>query len=229
MAYYPMSRLVFSILVAAVVLLPLPLAGLPQWAWTSYAVIIGALLLASSLVHDQAEISLAARRLAIPLGLCLAFCLYVGYQTLPHSAGNWEHPLWEATAAALPGNQIVNSLALDRSVTLDALTRFVAYLGTFWLAFLFGGSSRNASLMLKCFAMAAATYAIYGLIVFSFLGNGTVLWFEKYTYLDDLTATFILAYPVNADTHYMLGAPNRRSRVQRRSAPQPRPRSPAMI
>ncbi len=39
----------------------------------------------------------------------------------------------------------------------------------------------------------------------------------------------ILAYPVNADTHYMLGAPNRRSRVQRRSAPQPRPRSPAMI
>ena len=38
-----------------------------------------------------------------------------------------------------------------------------------------------------------------------------------------------LAYPVNADTHYMLGAPNRRSRVQRRSAPQPRPRSPAMI
>ena len=41
--------------------------------------------------------------------------------------------------------------------------------------------------------------------------------------------TFMLAYPVNADTHYMLGAPNRRSRVQRRSAPQPRPRSPAMI
>ena len=39
----------------------------------------------------------------------------------------------------------------------------------------------------------------------------------------------MLAYPVNADTHYMLGAPNRRSRVQRRSAPQPRPRSPAMI
>ena len=39
----------------------------------------------------------------------------------------------------------------------------------------------------------------------------------------------LLAYPVNADTHYMLGAPNRRSRVQRRSAPQPRPRSPAMI
>ena len=38
-----------------------------------------------------------------------------------------------------------------------------------------------------------------------------------------------LAYPVNADTHYMLGAPNRRSRVQRRSAPQPRPRSPEMI
>ncbi len=42
-------------------------------------------------------------------------------------------------------------------------------------------------------------------------------------------AKLILAYPVNADTHYMLGAPNRRSRVQRRSAPQPRPRSPAMI
>ncbi len=47
---------------------------------------------------------------------------------------------------------------------------------------------------------------------------------DNYTF-----AHSFLAYPVNADTHYMLGAPNRRSRVQRRSAPQPRPRSPAMI
>ena len=46
---------------------------------------------------------------------------------------------------------------------------------------------------------------------------------------DNVEPGIILAYPVNADTHYMLGAPNRRSRVQRRSAPQPRPRSPAMI
>jgi len=38
-----------------------------------------------------------------------------------------------------------------------------------------------------------------------------------------------LAYPVNADTHYMWGASIRRNRARRRLAPQRRPRCQATI
>ncbi len=186
-----MSRSIFVVFVAAVSLLPLPFAGVHDWAWTSYAMAVGLLLLGTLFVHDRAEVAFAARRLAIPLGLGLGFCLYVGYQAVFFGSGPWQHPLLAAAAAALPERTVANSVALDGAVTLDALTRLLAYLGTFWLAHLFARSSDRATVMLRCFVLTATAYSVYGLIEFAFLGNTSILWFDKYAYLDDLTATFI--------------------------------------
>ncbi len=187
-----MDTVVFRLFLAGVITLPLALAGVPQFAWTSYSVVIGLLLCLGLFASGITGSSNEARKIAVPLALNLVFCAYVAFQAIswPVNTG-LQHPVWAAAAIALPGTPMANSLALDSTATLDALTRFLAYTGTFWLAFLFARSSQRASQMLKVFVIAAASYATYGLIVFSFFDNTTVLWFEKYTYLPDLTSTFI--------------------------------------
>ena len=53
--------------------------------------------------------------------------------------------------------------------------------------------------------------------------------FDAAVGIDPHNRSLNLAYPVNADTHYMWGASIRRNRARRRLAPQRRPRCQATI
>ena len=187
------GRRLFWILVAVVLLMPLPFGAVHPVPWSLAAAVIGCLLLAWALCVLFRDLPYRPgmarlRHATVPFGLVL---LWAGLQSL---GGDWvpaalRHPLWDQAGAAL-GVSIGGAISIDPWASLTGIVRLASYAAVFWLAFHLVRSDRQARRFMQVFVTAAALYAAYGLIV-HLNGLELVLWHRKTAYLESLTSTFI--------------------------------------
>lgn len=181
----------FRLLLAVVLLAPLPLGSQRPWAWTLMAVLVGGVLAVWSLLvlTGRARAPVPMARLG---GLALAFVpvlVWAFLQILTAMPESWWHPLWAEASAAL-GMAPEGRISLDPERTLTALMRLACHGGIFWLAVQLGRDRARAREALVAVAVGGTLYAIYGLVVY-FSGWERILWLEKWAYRGDLTSTFV--------------------------------------
>ncbi len=183
--------MIFWTLIALVVLAPLPFASVPAWSWGLIACITGILLIAwaARLVIDGESPPVGLRRIW-PFVLLFGFTIaWAATQVLPVTPASWHHPLWRSVAEAL-GHAGDGSVSLNPFATRTALVRLLAYAGVFWLSLQYCRSPRRAWQAIYALAIAGLVYSVYGLIV-EFSGTKMILWYDKNSYRDDLTSTFV--------------------------------------
>ncbi len=189
------NMLLFRLLLAVVVLAPLPLASNRPWAWSLLAVVTGVLCGSWAVLVPlgAARAPMPFRRLwavAVPFLMVLAWAFLQTSGLLPPSL--W-HSLWQGAGPVLEGasgGALSGMVSADPALTRAAILRMATYGAIFWLAVQLGRERVRAREGLVTVAVAGTVYALYGLIVY-FSGNHTILWLEKWAYTDDLTATFV--------------------------------------
>ena len=182
---------IFRLLVAMVLIAPLPFGAFPAWAWASMAGCTGALLLGWGILAAAGHVPVVRppHRLwwcAAPFALAMFWAVF---QTVPFSPAAWHHPLWRSAAEAL-GTSRTGSISLDPAASRESIVRIASYAGIFWLAFQCCRDRERSRSVLTAVAMGCAGYALYGLVV-KFSGTDTILWFEKTAYHDLVTGTFV--------------------------------------
>lgn len=185
------ERTIFWLLIAVVVLSPLPLGSHRPWAWSLVGAAVGALLVAWAVaLHlGRAQIAVPARKLAWPAAAFTLVFVWAGVQAFVPIPLDWAHPLWAEAQRAL-GQPVSPRISLDASLTSAALFRLAAYVGVFWLATQLGRDRARARAAIIALVLAGMAYALYGLSM-HFLGIERILWLEKWAYVGDLTATFV--------------------------------------
>lgn len=191
------NTLVFRLLLALVVLAPLPLGANRPLAWTALAVGVGVLLCVwtALIAARRAHAPVPLARMAPAVILFGAAMLWAVVQALPGTPEAWHSPVWREAAAALAtgsgtGPAVAGRIALDPGGVGRALMQMLAYAGIFYLAVQLGRDRSRAREGLVVVALAGVVYASYGLIV-HFSGAERILWLEKWAYRGDLTSTFV--------------------------------------
>jgi O-antigen ligase len=171
---------------------PLPFASARPWAWGLLALLMGLLVAALALAEIIGEGG-ERQRLRPLLAPAVLFTLTLAWgcvQCLPWTPESWQHPLWQEAARLLPAQSVQPSISIDRSASWTALLRLLTYGAVFWVAFRCARESAWARRLVAWGAAIAMIYACWGLAVY-WTGNGSVLWFAKWAYRDDLTSTFV--------------------------------------
>ncbi|NKN34564.1 O-antigen ligase family protein [Marichromatium bheemlicum] len=161
--------------------------------WTQlYGVLIGVALIVFVVGRWQARRPLPAvpRLLWLAGGLVAGVACWGAVQAVPGLWPGAQHPLWAETAAllALPG--LSGALSLDPAQSLLVAGRYLTYLGFGLLVVWHGRHRRHALLLLKLFVAVQGLYALYGLVIY-YSGLETILWFDKTSYREVLTSTFV--------------------------------------
>jgi O-antigen ligase len=184
--------LVFRLLLALVLLAPLPLGANRPWAWSLLALSLGGLVGVWSLMVLAGRCRAPApvvrlTPVVVLFGLTLAWAALQA-TGLPPAA--WWHPLWAETTAALGLGKPFGAVSIDPERTLTAIMRLTSYGLVFWLSVQLGRDRSRAHEALAAVAIAGLIYAVYGLTM-HFAGWERILWLEKWAYTGDLTATFV--------------------------------------
>lgn len=185
-------RIVFYGLLVLIALAPIPFGSNRPWAWSLLAISVGVLVLLDAIAAGLDPIrgeSRFMRRIVMPVVLFVLVVTWIVLQATPDTLINLAHPIWAEVSAQL-GLPLPNYVTISPEKTLDALMVLLAYAGVFWLAARHGRDRKNASKMLKFFVAVSTCYAIYGLVVY-FGGWEKILWYDKTSYRDSLTSTFI--------------------------------------
>lgn len=187
----PGHRVLFPLLMALVVLAPLPFAAQRPWAWTLLAGWVGLMLVAWAGLGwaGLARAAIPTQRLLpilVPFTLTL---IWATLQTQSWLPADWHHPLWREAAAALGDNRL-GAISADPTLTWTAILRCLSFGGVFWLAVQLGrhrGRARQAVILIAISATAQALYAI----ILQAIGSETILWFDKWAYRGDMTGSFV--------------------------------------
>ncbi|VAW12769.1 hypothetical protein MNBD_ALPHA09-432 [hydrothermal vent metagenome] len=170
---------------------PLPLASNRPAIWGANAILVAVLLIWTTLWGNSRP-----RAGGVPLGRiwfpATAFFAVAGWlalQALPFAPAVLIHPAWDEAARVL-GAPIAGSISVTPADTLIMLLRFLTYGAFFWCALQLTRSWRRALLLVYVFFAMTIVYAIYGLVLDA-IQSTTILWYEKWTYLDVVTATFV--------------------------------------
>lgn len=185
------ERLVFPPLLLLVLLSPLPLASVIDWAWALLAVLTGVLLAiwAAATAWRGEPPPVSGNRIWLPLILFAAAAMWAGVQMTSSTPPQWHHPVWAETAKILSA-EVAGSISIDVYETGSALLRLLGYGGVFWLSLQCCRNRNNARFALYAMAGAQLAYAAYGLAV-QFSGEPMILWYRKISYLEDVTSTFV--------------------------------------
>lgn len=186
------DALVFRLLLSVTLLSPLPFASNRPWAWSLLAVLVGILLVVWSyrVATGKSRVAVPFARLwpvAVPFGLVLGWAAMQTSSAMPEHL--W-HPMWGEAFAALGRTPPTGAISVDPGRTATAILRLASYAGIFWLAVQLGRDRALAREAMIAFCAAETVYALYGLIV-HFSGWENILWFPKWAYPHDLTATFV--------------------------------------
>jgi hypothetical protein len=188
------GRWQFRLLIALVLLAPIPLGCVYPLASAVLAAATAALMLwngLAGLLPRQREgcVFPNARPAFWPIAApFLAAAFWAAVQASPSTPVAWHHPLWaqaaDALGAALPG-----AVSIDPFETLSALMRLLSYGGVFWLSWRLCRTPGRAETALLSMAAAGGIYAAYALFsVFS--GTDLVLWYPKTVYSGMASGTF---------------------------------------
>lgn len=171
------------------VLSPLPIGAVNQWAWATLAVAVGALLCLWAIeVWRGAPVPRLAPFLPA-LALFAAALLWAAAQAWPGMPASLHHPFW-ATAANALDVPVAGTISANPAATLQGLVRLMTYAAILFLALVHCRDPSRARAVVASAAAAASVYGAYGLVVF-LGGFETILWFPKTAYLGDLTGPMV--------------------------------------
>ncbi len=183
--------MIFKLLIALVMLAPLPFASVYPWSTSLMALVVGLLLVAW-----RAELLIKGRRPAFGLrstwpfmALFGAAVIWAAIQAVTGGPDGWNNPLWLKASDAL-GRPLDGAVSINPEATLTALMGLLTYGGVFFLSLQYCRRIENARRVVKAVAFVGFLYAVYGLWV-AVTGSRTILWYNKFAYLDDLTSTFV--------------------------------------
>lgn len=174
------------------------LAQAPFWFGSNSPVSWGLNALAAGILVVGYELALFAGAKPHPVRIgrlapeAAAFVLVVAWIAVQMSTWTpeaWHHPIWQMAAEAL-GTPIAGSITISPDLTFLALLRLMTAAAVFWLALQFGRDPLFAQRLVRAIAVIGVLYALYGVLSFMLTPN-TILIFEKNTYLDSVTSTFI--------------------------------------
>jgi O-antigen ligase len=174
---------------ASVILLPLGLGGnrpIPL-GLTQIGLAISALCL--WLGRADLPPLMLPKRIVIALMLCGMTLLWAALQMQPFVPDGWVHPLWAETAKILPV-PVHGVIALMPEDGWVGLMRLTTYILCGMLAYIFGQDATKARQFHTAFLITGMAICLYGLVVYM-LNTKSILWFDKWAYQDDLTATFV--------------------------------------
>lgn len=128
-------------------------------------------------------------RLRWALGLFAIVVFWAWVQTQYFVPASWMHPLWKESAGVLK-IPLRGAISISPEDSFYGLDRLVTYIAVGLLGFVLGQDPSRARRLAQALWLAGATICAYGLIVYVF-GAHKILWFDKWAYEDDLTATFV--------------------------------------
>jgi len=117
---------------------------------------------------------------------CVVAFIFVQTLNLGPDSGN---PVW-SEIEALTGTLVADSISVNPYDTRTAMMRLLTYGGIFWLAFSVAGNGQKTWKQIRLFTYATLIYAAYGIVVY-FSGNETILWYQKWAYMGELTSVFV--------------------------------------
>ena len=189
------TRALFFLLLASVILAPLPQGARESWAASLDVAWVGGLLLLAAgiaLFRGSGALGNAGAwrpELRLPAALFAATCTWALVQWSPWTPSALHHPLW-ADAAGTLGQVLPGRISLNPGATLAALVQLLAYGVVFGLALALGRDRARAQLGLRVFVYASLAYAVYGIAAF-FASSEYTLWFGKRMNIYSLTSTFV--------------------------------------
>ena len=167
-------------------LAPLPLGSNEPISIAIWCIVLGAcVIIAPVPMLRPPQLALAA--LAGVIIVAYAFVLHEQLAVHPWLAA--PHPIWHEAAQAL-GTPLVGSVSVARNQPLFDLGRPLVCLLAITSGFLVGWDPKRARLLMKIIAWSGAMYAAYGIVAHLF-DPTHILWYEKQTYLDAVTGTFV--------------------------------------
>lgn len=190
------GTVIFRILLALVLLAPIPFGAYRPWAWSLLGALTGGLLgaWAVAVLSGRLHVGLPLRRLWFVVLPFLAALAWAAAQTWGGLPIGWHHPLWTEVDRVLGTGigqpAIAGSVSIDPEMTFNAILRLLTYGGIFLLAAQLGRNRARAHAGLMAVILAQLGYAAYGLLL-HFSGVERILWFEKWAYVGDLTGTFV--------------------------------------
>ena len=191
----PASRspedMLHAVLLGVVALSALPFGAYPDWAWGSMSVAIGVILAAWAVLALSGRVAVVRFPVSVvvPCALFVLVLAWASLQALAITPRALHHPLWAATAEAL-GQPYRGSISVDPAASWRSILRLATYTAVFWVAAQLGANRERGWLTLRVVSIAVAIYALYGLTV-EFTGANRILWFEKTSYFDVVTSTFV--------------------------------------
>jgi O-antigen ligase len=129
------------------------------------------------------------KRLHYALGMLAVVCLWALIQTQPFVPENWAHPLWQSAASVLT-RPIHGSISVVPEDSLNGLSRLMTYIAAGFLAYVLGQDPQRARQLVKAIWLTGTVICIYGLGI-HVSGLNMILWFTKWAYVGELTATFV--------------------------------------
>ncbi len=180
----------YGFFLACILLSPLPFGSNRPWAWNLCALmfsLIGLKYFVQVLLGKRQLVNFSSVSVSIFL-----FCIPMAWaivQAYNPPVASWAHPFWKLAAEQL-NTPIQAHISVDPEETWTALMRLLSYGIVFFLSLQFNRNSDNAALTFKALAYTGFVYALYGII--EHLGNfNMILWFEKWSYQQSLTSTFV--------------------------------------
>jgi hypothetical protein len=126
-------------------------------------------------------------------------------QALPFVPADWAHPLWLESSIVL-GIPLRATISIAPENAVAGLTRLISYVVAGLLGYSFCYESDRARHLIRLLWFTGVGICIYGLAE-HILGFETILWFKKWVYKGDLTATFVNRnhYAIYADIIMICG------------------------
>lgn len=185
-----MNAVAWRVFLLLIVLAPLPLGSYRPLAWSIEGVITAALMLATAARIIARRDRLFWRgALWPPLGLILLVVAWILVQAMCTVPTDIAHPLWKIAAEELH-IALRPRISIAPQDGLVLLLRLLTSLGIFWLALQYGRDRDRAMELLRWLGIAAAIYALYGLLNL-IAGNHYLLWYPRWAYPTDVSATFV--------------------------------------
>ncbi|TDX62134.1 O-antigen ligase [Methylosinus sp. sav-2] len=186
-----LDDLIFFLFLAALGWAPFWFGSDRSLAWGVNAIWFGGLVIAFELVRiiSGRRHPVAFYRIWFPAMACLVVFGWTLIQIAHWIPAGYHNPIWQMAREA-SGRDIAGSITVNRDATVLAATRFLTCCAAFWLALQLCRSSARAQSLVRFLALAGAAYAAYGIVAF-FVFPNTILWFDKVTYNDSLTSTFV--------------------------------------
>ncbi len=174
-----------------IVIAAIPFGTNRPWSWSLYAILIAlfGLALAIKALKSPSSNVLILKPLSYPIILMVFPLLWCLLQMATLTPINWHHPFWSLSNSLLP-NANVSYISLLPHETGTALMRLLSYGLVFLLSFHYNQDSERIRSTFKTITYSSIVYALYGLIIYWGHFN-TLLWFDKWTYRDLVTSTFV--------------------------------------